>query len=463
MPHQHKSGTLKQSNKKHKGVASKRELKRGLGPGKTESSRSHASVKARSTSNMALEARNKRTTRDFNAKKSERMQQWLDKRIGTASSGGVAGTRHSGIPKVVVFVPLSPAASTMNLPRSLVKDDDCVVSNVSGNPNLSQVQAPADSTGSVENTVLHSVTYAGKTNMRCTFIQPRFDLAAVIEAVKAADIVVYNMSVPAFVHQAGQMTMTSEQTQSDREAGFISSEGFEFITAIKAIGTPLNACCFTGFPPGGTSNANTSLTNKERQYFQGMKQLGVRMATSHLYKDIKTMEYVLRDFASTTTATTNGGAMTVDGASGSTNTGGNNPLLRFIHETVVSCTDHRMLWRMNRSYMVIDSVFADTSEGSIGDATADTADQCGPSVYVRGYIRNKPLPVDSLLHVVGVGTGAVVSIRSIAPGAPKEFGADGSYVNSATTDVPALVADTNRQDSLTMEAAPDVLQGELLP
>ena len=54
MSHSHKPGTLKQSNKKHKGTASsKREQKRSVGPGKVETSAGRKSVKA-NLSNMAL-------------------------------------------------------------------------------------------------------------------------------------------------------------------------------------------------------------------------------------------------------------------------------------------------------------------------------------------------------------------------------------------------------------------------
>lgn len=54
MSHQHKAGTLKQSNKSHKGSqSSKRSVKRSFGAGKVESVR-HVSKKVNSTSNMAL-------------------------------------------------------------------------------------------------------------------------------------------------------------------------------------------------------------------------------------------------------------------------------------------------------------------------------------------------------------------------------------------------------------------------
>ena len=437
MPHQHKSGTLKQSNKKHKGsAASKRELKRGLGPGKTESTRGHASLKARSTSNMALEARNKRITRDFNAKKSERMQQWLDKRIGTTSSGGIASTNgvHNSIPKIVVFVPLSPAASEINLPSSLTLDDSNIISNVNCNPDVTS----SDDNGSV---VYHSITFNGKTNMRCTFMQPRYDMKVVVDAVKVADIVVYIMNVPSFENQPGAdatVPMAGEELQSERENCFIASGGFEIITAIKAIGTPISACCFTGLPPGGTSNANTSIGAKQRVYFHTMKQLGARMASSHLYKDVKTMEYYPQ------VSTASGMAVEVNNNS-NTNSCGNNQLLRFIHETLVSSTDNRMVWRMNRSYLAVDSVFSAPS-------TAATAAESEKSVYIRGYIRNKPLCVDSLFHLVDVGTAAVVSIKAVAPGSA--IGAP------ASCGLTTLYADVNKQDSLVMEACPDVLQGK---
>jgi hypothetical protein len=54
--HQHKAGTLKQSNKKHKGaIASNRSVKRSLGAGKVENRNNDRNGrKAEGTSNMAM-------------------------------------------------------------------------------------------------------------------------------------------------------------------------------------------------------------------------------------------------------------------------------------------------------------------------------------------------------------------------------------------------------------------------
>ena len=61
-------------------------------------------------------------------------------------------------------------------------------------------------------------------------------------------------------------------------------------------------------------------------------------------------------------------------------------------------------WRSQRSCLVSDSVvFKDTNE---------TTEKC--SLELTGFLRGAPMSVNSLVHVLGVGTARLVSVSSVA-------------------------------------------------
>lgn len=67
-----------------------------------------------------------------------------------------------------------------------------------------------------------------------------------------------------------------------------------------------------------------------------------------------------------------------------------------------------MSWRANRSYFVTDAV-AVTSQPDCQSSTGAT--DAVVSMRITGFIRGKPLPLNSLMHVAGVGASRLVSVR----------------------------------------------------
>jgi hypothetical protein len=101
----HKPGTLKQTNKKHKGNAGKRAQVKLMGPGKTN----RKSVKC--TTLKALPSKAERVNRNRQIAKQKREAVWLQKRMGAGGGGGGGGEVSC---KVVGIIPLSDMADPNN-------------------------------------------------------------------------------------------------------------------------------------------------------------------------------------------------------------------------------------------------------------------------------------------------------------------------------------------------------------
>lgn len=130
------------------------------------------------------EAKFKRTQRDAATRKLDRMNIWLQKRLGSVNNRSP--------PKVITFVPLSHAASEMDMISSctIFDDETCVLSQ--------ELPYIANKSTSEHTHMMHNVTYnssSSKYKMKCTYIQPKYDLMSIIEAVKISDIVVYILHV----------------------------------------------------------------------------------------------------------------------------------------------------------------------------------------------------------------------------------------------------------------------------
>lgn len=112
----------------------------------------------------------------------------------------------------------------------------------------------------------------------------------------------------------------------------------------------------------------------------------------------------------------------IDTASTSSSGGsGGNMLIR----TLRNIAPKPVVWRAQRSYLLADAASVQVQQ-SEGEETC--------RVRVTGYLRGRPLPVHSLMHLVGVGAGRVVSVTQA--GTP---GSAGSTNNAQT-----VVADKER-------------------
>lgn len=205
--HSHKAGALKQSNKQHKGLNSKRALKRSFGPGKVEARKSTGTGKKLPTKgNDGVDARAKRMDRNQQIKKKKNADVLQQKRLGSAN----------GPPKIIGVVCLSRLAN-----------EDDALEMVRSEGSWSSSSSAEGAGGSV----MH-VVYA-KHKARCTFMTAKCEnIEAVLEVGRVADVIV-------FVVCASSGGSLSEQ--------FIDASGFTAVSALKAAGCPEVLCCAQNF------------------------------------------------------------------------------------------------------------------------------------------------------------------------------------------------------------------------
>lgn len=108
---------------------------------------------------------------------------------------------------------------------------------------------------------------------------------------------------------------------------------------------------------------------------------------------------------------------------------------------------HQLHWRSNRSYMIsndLQFVSNPTEDGGISH-----------HVRMSGYLRAQPMNVNSLLHIVGCGTHRLLSI---------EMATDNNFESNKTSNIDhsksRIFADISKQDSLQLDATPDLIMGE---
>jgi hypothetical protein len=181
------------------------------------------------------------------------------------------------------------------------------------------------------------------------------------------------------------------------------------LSALKALGCPEVLFCVLGLD-GSVSKTNLSLKKAAQQYIE---------------------QYAVFP-----------GAKIVEGFSSN---GQSSPQLV---RTLCNLTPKSISWRATRSYVVSDSVFVEpqeTSELSSSEASVKFR------VQVSGYLRGMPMSVHSLMHVVGVGTGRLVSAWGASPAERhaemhlnNSTGQSAVKVGAAQPNASVLHADTSR-------------------
>lgn len=125
-------------------------------------------------------------------------------------------------------------------------------------------------------------------------------------------------------------------------------------------------------------------------------------------------------------------------------------------------TPRVIAWKASRSFMVGEDVHVLPQKQS-----ATSPSSC--SAQISGYLRGKPLPINSLVHIVGVGTCRVDRISSgrdpfPGGGRRKEKRGKGSMSVDQGEQLDEgeeeVVANPDAQDALSMEAEVDPLAGE---
>lgn len=159
MPVSHRPGSLRQENKKHKGIGhqSKRGTKSSLGAGRVGSQRSGPKCKT------SVSSKQDRANHVVQTRKKKREELWLQNRLGS----------DDGPPKVCVWVPLSPLAHPEMIEKSVL--NSCATNPTAG---------------------LRGTTAAFRDfKRRLTFVTPRRDLFSVLEAAKVADLLLLALPV----------------------------------------------------------------------------------------------------------------------------------------------------------------------------------------------------------------------------------------------------------------------------
>ena len=389
----HQPGSLKQSNKKHKGsLSSKRAAKRALGAGKVSSANlatarfadvvggsagsgsGLAKKKGTKSCDVAQDGRLSRLNRGKQMREQKRASSILLKRLGT----------NDDAPKIVGLLSLCHSSGV-----DMLDVHEKFLSETSWHGH--------------DGIVTHAVYSKHRT--RVTFIKSATGAAegimTAVDMAKVADILVFVVRVDA--------------------EELIDAQGYNVISALKAVGCPEVLCCLQGV-----------------EKLSGKKIIDMRQSVQHLLESALGSDVKIVDVC--------------------------RPEL--MCRQLCNATPRVLAWKHSRSFMLGDSIqvaFPATTVNQGGDSV-----NRGYSLQIGGFLRGKPLLVNSLVHIPGAGTCRVERVSFATepfPGSSRNRRRDKSVVgpvDNATSSQPESVvfADPSQQDPLTMEAVNDGLSGE---
>lgn len=258
--------------------------------------------------------------------------------------------------------------------------------------------------------VLHLNFSRYKTQI--SFVVANFDMASTLDTLKVADLVLFVIDVKAVSHLKGAAANATDS--------IVSEQARTILTAIKAQGCPEALCCVQGM------NAFQGKALNERRKF----------VTRVLEVEVLTGASAARVFEF------NGKQ---DGVSQ-------------LSRQLCSLTPKDVMWRSIRSCLLSASC----------DAVSATSSSV---VRVGGYLRGRPLPVNSLVHIVGVGTGRIAQIVVGCSNSVRRGDRVAAVLNAAVAnadaeqqqqqdDVLILKPHRQSQETLVLEAAADGIAGE---
>ena len=448
----HRSGGLKQSNKRHKSSkASKRLLNRNQGAGRVEKNGGKGGGRGGKTSGNldASASRKNRQNEALQRRRNNRAAKMSMRRIGMMSS--VAGARSDcgDPPKVVGVICLSEGRlgsegllgrceetaikrHVESLPCSDVSPSDPSVVAFPQLKGRVQILTPRD-LGARE----------GSSPSDSDYIPAALELARVADVLLFVFDGVSALSDP--IHQS-----TAGTTSGALEyPNLISVLGERTLTCIKAQGLPQVASLLL-LPPRalsteGVSKKNGGMTKGEKRKLDDLRKYTARFLKSEVGYDVKVVEEDNVDV--TASASSPGDADTVDmvDAAGSASTPPAlaaatsaattaPPLVRTLVSTPPSPI--HFVGLSARNYLVSSKFDYDPSTSTLN---------------IEGFVRGQgAFSVNNLVHVGGVGTFQLSSITEIAASSRK---------NPAPPASP-LLPNPDLQEPLEMFAAPDALEGE---
>ena len=255
--------------------------------------------------------------------------------------------------------------------------------------------------------------------MKCTYIAASNsrDMMSILDVAKVADVL---------------LMVTS--CDEDWENSMFDEQADTVMSCLKAVGMPDLVVCLQGLEKISPKKYNETRRN------------ALRNLESALVVGIKTFEVPATDFI--------GSVKFKNDSSG----GNKNPMnaCRSMLRALSDLTVKDISWRSMRSYVPVDSLNVTENpckDQSDSDIVREDqgGERCG--LTLTGYVRGKSLPVNSLMHIVGVGTCRVVQISSKST----PFQSTEGQIQS---QIQVCHATKTLQDSLDPEAEADTLMGE---
>ena len=235
MGHSHKPGSLKQSNKKHKGATSKRATKRGFGNGRVEGSAASGpkGKEWKPHKNDAQNARNDRVNRNAQIRKQKNADASVAQKIGSLK----------GPPKIVGVLSLSFVSSA----------NDC----------FDEMVKPATWTKTHDQVGL-TYAYYEQQKSRCAFMvgQNIEDVQEAVDIARVADLLICVVNVSS--------SLTDAVT-------IIDASGDKLVSALKAAGCPETMVVFQGInniPAKHQAGVKTAVQNEAEKAFGASIKVG---------------------------------------------------------------------------------------------------------------------------------------------------------------------------------------------
>ena len=198
----------------------------------------------------------------------------------------------------------------------------------------------------------NSSTYYSQFKAHVTFITAELDVMSVLDAAKVADIIL-------LVVDAGADEL-------------ISDAGAICLSAIKAQGCPDILCCVQGLED---FNGKALIDRK--------KTVG-RICETEVMSSVKFLDFISNK----------------DKMSDARNSSVSN-----ICRQICSISPKDIGWRSIRSYLL-----SQTCELLPKEENSVNEEKVTETLRLGGYLRGRPLPINSLVHIVGVGTGRIKEI-----------------------------------------------------
>ena len=220
----------------------------------------------------------------------------------------------------------------------------------------------------------NSSVYFAQFKAHVTFISAELDVMSVLDAAKLADIII-------LVVDAG-----SEE--------LISDMGAICLSAMKAQGCPDLLCCVQGLD----NFTGKALVDKR-------KTVG-RICDTEVASSVKVLEFSNSEKMSDASR---------------------NASVSHICRQLCSISPKDIGWRSIRSYLLSQTCEILDNDMPVDEEVAQTK-----TVRVGGYLRGRPLPINSLVHIEGVGTGR---IKAITVGGANTHAKGGDSSVTITSDI----------------------------